>query len=63
MAVFFGRDTASRPLPALGAAGEEDEHCSNQEEDHRGETGPHADAVGGVGSGTIFVDVILDYLG
>jgi hypothetical protein len=63
MAAFFGRNTASRPLPALSAAGQEDEHRSNEEEDHRGETGPHADAIEGVVSGIISVDVMLDYLG
>ena len=56
------RDTTSRSLPALGAAGEEDNRRADQEKDHGCKTSPHADAVVCVRAAAVFVDVVLDDL-
>ena len=57
------RDTTSRSLPALGAAGEEDNRRADQEKDHGRKTSPHPDAVVGVRAAAVFVDVVFDDLG
>ena len=59
---LLGRHATSRPLPALGAAGEEHNCSADEEEDHGCETGPHADAVVGVRAAAVFVDVVFDDL-
>ena len=57
------RDTTSRSLPALGAAGEEDNRCADEKENHGCKTSPHADAVVCVRAAAVFVDVVFDDLG
>jgi hypothetical protein len=56
---------SSRALPfrpPVGNAGEEDDELGEEEEDHGGEAGPHADGVEGVGAAAVFVDVVFDDL-
>lgn len=49
-------------LASLGAACEEDDDGTEEEQDHRGQTSPHAVAVEGMTSTAIRVDMILNNL-
>ena len=59
---LLSRDTTSRSLPALSAAGEENNRCADEKENHGCKTSPHADAVVCVRAAAVFVDVVLDDL-
>lgn len=59
--VAAGLVRAATLLPRTEAREENDEHAE-EEEHHRGQAGPHADGVEGVGAAAVAVDVVFDDL-